>query len=286
MSMPTIPDINPNIDISREEAINILLASIGLEEMAIAELMKAESLKLKEVLKCTCDPCKILEINKSIESIIKSLLSYETILQTKLRDVMEFDSHYNPSPCHKEPCPKYSELEPCHCTNEDWDREFEVKNCYESKHNYKKESCHNVDNRIEPERFYSVDEDWNQENEFNNCCHSKRCHEKIRDNQEDEYKELEWWSKTDEDLNIKYEYDQVNESKRGHERKPYTSTREHKELEWWDSVDEGWKEKKDRDKKYYNQGSSYYLNPTVFKDNTSSKPMKKKNTSPHRHNNW
>ncbi len=89
MSMPTIPDINPDINICRDDAINILLASIGLEEMALAELMKAESSKLTEVLNCTCNPCEIKELNKSVESLLKVLVTYETILQSKLRDVME-----------------------------------------------------------------------------------------------------------------------------------------------------------------------------------------------------
>ena len=32
MSMPTIPDIAPKIDITREQTINLLLASIALED--------------------------------------------------------------------------------------------------------------------------------------------------------------------------------------------------------------------------------------------------------------
>lgn len=107
MSMPTIPDINPDINICRDDAINILLASIGLEQMSLAELMKAESLKLREVLRCTTNPCEIKELNKSIESLLKVLVTYETILQSKLRDVMELAQcdEMGPSCCpQKEHC--------------------------------------------------------------------------------------------------------------------------------------------------------------------------------------
>ena len=38
MSMPTIPDIKPKIEITLEETIKLLLASIALEELSLAIL--------------------------------------------------------------------------------------------------------------------------------------------------------------------------------------------------------------------------------------------------------
>lgn len=50
MSMPNIPDICPEICINREDSINLLLASIALEEFSLADLIEAESKKIKAVL--------------------------------------------------------------------------------------------------------------------------------------------------------------------------------------------------------------------------------------------
>lgn len=101
MSVPTIPDMNPDINITREDAINLLLASIGQEEMALAEIIKAESLKLKELYRSTCDPCKIIEVHKSIASLLKVVSTQETILQMKLRDVLELQEDKKCDVCSK-----------------------------------------------------------------------------------------------------------------------------------------------------------------------------------------
>lgn len=51
MGMPTIPDIKPKIEISIEETIELLLASIALEELSIAHIMNAEAEKIQEIVK-------------------------------------------------------------------------------------------------------------------------------------------------------------------------------------------------------------------------------------------
>jgi argininosuccinate lyase len=37
MSFPNVPDINPCIDIKQEDAVNLLLTSIAMEEMSLSE---------------------------------------------------------------------------------------------------------------------------------------------------------------------------------------------------------------------------------------------------------
>ncbi|WP_342580438.1 hypothetical protein [Ureibacillus sp. FSL W7-1570] len=47
MSMPNIPDISPKISIDREDVINLLLASIALEEIGLAHIINAEGEKIQ-----------------------------------------------------------------------------------------------------------------------------------------------------------------------------------------------------------------------------------------------
>jgi hypothetical protein len=50
MSLPNIPNITPIIDIDREEAITMLLASIAMEEMGLSHFINAEGEKIQYVL--------------------------------------------------------------------------------------------------------------------------------------------------------------------------------------------------------------------------------------------
>ena len=50
MSQANIPNITPMISITTEETIPLLLASIALEELALAHIMNAEAEKLQFVL--------------------------------------------------------------------------------------------------------------------------------------------------------------------------------------------------------------------------------------------
>src|SRR5690625_6968249 len=40
VSQPNIPDIDPNISLTREDAINLLLTSIAMEELGLAHIIK------------------------------------------------------------------------------------------------------------------------------------------------------------------------------------------------------------------------------------------------------
>lgn len=98
MSMPNIPDFNGVINIKREDAINILIESIAMEELSIAHILNAEGEKLQYVLGTLegKDPgdvtlCDIMAVNKSIQKTLKDVIKTEMLLELKLEDAIELD---------------------------------------------------------------------------------------------------------------------------------------------------------------------------------------------------
>ena len=108
MSMPNIPDIKPVIDIDREDAFNMILASIALEEMGLAHIINAEGEKIQYVLDaedhCPASIAEIREINSSVERVIRETTKLQMMLQEKLELVM---SQLPKPPIPPDiPCPK------------------------------------------------------------------------------------------------------------------------------------------------------------------------------------
>lgn len=97
MSMPNIPDISPKISIDREDVINLLLASIALEEIGLAHIINAEGEKIQFAigklneapphLPTTTD--LILKINDSVNHTLTSTIQKELLLDNKLKQVIE-----------------------------------------------------------------------------------------------------------------------------------------------------------------------------------------------------
>lgn len=93
MSFPNIPDITPKISITFEDSINLLLASIALEEISLSDLMDAEKNKILFVLK----DCKhkdsalhdAVVIDKSVNETIQNMIKLQMLLQFKLEHVKE-----------------------------------------------------------------------------------------------------------------------------------------------------------------------------------------------------
>lgn len=99
MSLPKIPDINPNINITREDSINILIASIGLEELALAHILNAEGEKIQYILGTLegKDPgevtiCDVMNVNESVNKTLKNVIGAEMLLLYKLEDALELDT--------------------------------------------------------------------------------------------------------------------------------------------------------------------------------------------------
>lgn len=92
MSMPTIPNITPIINITREKAINMLMASIAMEEMGLSNIINAESEKIQYILNqhnCKSASIKeIKEVNQSVEKVIRNVMKIQFLLQDKLENII------------------------------------------------------------------------------------------------------------------------------------------------------------------------------------------------------
>ena len=71
MSMPSFP---PNgADMTREEALTMIIASIAMEELALSHILNAEGEKLQYILgtlpgtKPCAGPQEVLAVNKSVD---------------------------------------------------------------------------------------------------------------------------------------------------------------------------------------------------------------------------
>ncbi|MDQ0416621.1 hypothetical protein J2Z48_000788 [Croceifilum oryzae] len=100
MSQANIPNISPNITITREDAINLLLSSIALEELGLSHIINAEGEKLQYVLGTLPGVTPILQptisdlllINSSVRETIREVRKKEWILNEKLETVLEAEN--------------------------------------------------------------------------------------------------------------------------------------------------------------------------------------------------
>jgi hypothetical protein len=127
MSMPSFPVYDPNI--TCENAINMILTSIAMEELALSHIMNAEGEKLQAVLKHLELPgnqCggkypvdELLKVNKSIADLLDSVSQNQMLLKSKMERALEALS--DPSCCKqskpdKPPCPDNPNPDkPCAC---------------------------------------------------------------------------------------------------------------------------------------------------------------------------
>lgn len=115
MSYPNIPDITPDIDIKRKDVINLLLASIALEELGLSHIINAEAEKIQYVLgtlhrddyrkpdqHVTVE--QLLKINRSVEVALRNVIKNQMLLQFKLEDTINLSKI--PSPHLEDPCCK------------------------------------------------------------------------------------------------------------------------------------------------------------------------------------
>lgn len=104
MSFPTIPQITPSISINRTQVINLLLASIALEELGLAHIINAEGEKIQAVLgtlpglSITATSISgLMSINREVRRTLQTVIKSQMLLQFKLEDILEIPLPH-PSP--------------------------------------------------------------------------------------------------------------------------------------------------------------------------------------------
>ncbi|MDT8977617.1 exosporium glycoprotein BclB-related protein [Paenibacillus sp. chi10] len=95
MSQSNIPNITPIISVTRDDAINLLLSSIALEELGLSHIINAEGEKIQFALGTlpgvTSPPATISDIllvNQSVRDTIQDLTKKEFLLQNKLDSIL------------------------------------------------------------------------------------------------------------------------------------------------------------------------------------------------------
>jgi hypothetical protein len=94
MSQANIPNITPTITITRTDVINLLLASIALEELGLAHIINAEAEKIQYALGTIpgLSPAAsledILEVNESVQDMLDLVIKKELLLESKLKQVI------------------------------------------------------------------------------------------------------------------------------------------------------------------------------------------------------
>lgn len=108
MSVPTVPNISPEINLPRHQVINLLLASIAFEELGLAHLINAEAEKIQSVLgtlhndqntdsngRANNNAVKnpsvddLERIDRVVRKVLQDIIKKEMLLQFKLENVLQ-----------------------------------------------------------------------------------------------------------------------------------------------------------------------------------------------------
>lgn len=92
MSMPDFPPISE--DLTREKALDMILASIAMEELGLSHIINAEGEKIQYIIKKLdeeCDPSndELLAVNASVESLLQTIMETQLVLKSKMQRVLE-----------------------------------------------------------------------------------------------------------------------------------------------------------------------------------------------------
>lgn len=139
MSMPSFPPCGA--DMTKDEALTMIIASIAMEELALSHIVNAEGEKLQYVLGTLPGgrkPCastqEILAVNKSAAEVLDTVMQSQMLLKGKLEKALEAGGHTpclcGPAcpegpPCGGSPCGQKSAIQlVSRCNGFSWDDGF------------------------------------------------------------------------------------------------------------------------------------------------------------------
>lgn len=86
MGLPVLP----TVDITRAEAITLLLASIGAENLALAHIINAEGEKIQAAaaaFPATINVDQLIAVDTSVAALLRNIIKKEIILQFQLEEL-------------------------------------------------------------------------------------------------------------------------------------------------------------------------------------------------------
>jgi hypothetical protein len=95
MSFPNIPNVTASITISRDDVLNLLIASIAFEELGLGHIINAEGEKIQYALGLIPGLTKpasiddLLDINCDVRKTLDAVMKKEIVLQSKLQSVLD-----------------------------------------------------------------------------------------------------------------------------------------------------------------------------------------------------
>lgn len=97
MSMPNIPNIDGNINLTTNQASNVVLASIGFEELGLAHIINAEGEKIQSYLgtlegqevKKEVKIEELKELDTIVNDTLKAITKKELLLLMKLEETKD-----------------------------------------------------------------------------------------------------------------------------------------------------------------------------------------------------
>ncbi len=109
MSMPNIPNIDTTVNINRDDAVNIILSSIGMEELSLAHILNAEAEKIQfalgtlETAESAASLEDIMKVNSSAKKMLRDVIKNQMLIGMKMEDTVELAQMVAETPVVPEP---------------------------------------------------------------------------------------------------------------------------------------------------------------------------------------
>ena len=108
MSMPSVPELNVN----RTDAINLILSSIGMEELSLAHIVNAEAEKIQFALGTLSTATEaaslddILAVNSSAKRMLRDVIKNQMLISMKMEDTVDLALQEGATTVEPEPEPE------------------------------------------------------------------------------------------------------------------------------------------------------------------------------------